>query len=106
MIIGSTNVDKSFLMRNFKYTDKIIEYSNSLIPDEFRHIKELRDNQLYYICMTLRKLGLSDYRALHNSIHTLLKGVRITGYVDDVLEVSLLYNLVNRDKVNLYLERL
>lgn len=106
MFIGSSKLDVAHLRRIFREPDRIREYSNSLIPKEFAHVRELRDNQLYFICMTLRKLGLNDYREVNNTIHDLLKGVRITGYVDDVVDISFIYNIVNIDKVNLYIERL
>lgn len=106
MFVGNSKPDISLLRRIFKEPDRIREYSDSLIPKEFMHIRELRDNQLYLICMTIRKLGLNDYREVNNTIHDLLKGVRITGYVDDIVDISFMYNIVNMDKVKLYIERL
>jgi hypothetical protein len=106
MFVGTSKLDLAYLRKIFKEPDRIREYSNSLIPPEFSHVRELRDNQLYLICMTIRKLGLNDYREVHSTIHDLLKGVRVTGYVDDIVDISFIYNIVNMDKVNLYLERL
>lgn len=106
MFIGNSNLDHSFLRRNFKNPDKIREYSKSLIPKEFSHIKELQDNQLYYVILSMRKIGIKDYKALRESISKLLKGVRVTGYVDDIIDISYLYNITNKNKVDLYLERL
>ena len=106
MFVGSSKLDYNYLRRIFKEPELVRQYSASLIPKEFSHIKELQDNQLYFICMSLRKLGLADYKAVHMTIRDLLRGVRVTGYVDDIVDISFIYNLVNLDKVNLYLERL
>lgn len=106
MFVGSSKLDNTYLRKIFREPDVIREYSKSLIPKEFSHIRELQDNQLYYICMTLRKIGITDYKALHQTIKELLTGVRVTGYVDDIIDISYTYNIVNQDKVNLYLERL
>lgn len=106
MFVGSSKLDTMYLRKNFKFPDLLREYSSSLIPKEFSHVRELQDNQLYLVCMTLRKLGLMDFKELHSTIRELLKGVRVTGYVDDIVDISFTYNIVNKDKVKLYLERL
>lgn len=106
MFVGSSKLDNTYLKKIYKEPESIREYSKSLIPKEFSHIKELQDNQLYLICMTIRKLGLPDYREVQSTIRELLKGLRVTGYVDDVIDISFIYNIVNMDKVNIYLERL
>lgn len=106
MFVGSAYLDNTYLKKIFKEPEAIRKYSDSLIPKEFSHIKELQDNQLYYICMTLRKIGINDYKALNLTLRELLKGIRVTGYVDDIVEISFIYSIVNQDKVNLYLERL
>lgn len=106
MFVGSTNIDKDKLRRIFKDPSLVKAYSDSLIPEEFRHIRELQDNQLYIVAMTIRRIGLNDYKAMEKSINQLLKGVRITGFTQSLVEISFVYNLVNNDKVNLYLERL
>lgn len=106
MFVGSSNIDSEYLRKIYRDPLKIIEYSNSLIPKEFKHVKELQDNQLYLICMSLRKLGIRDFKDLQLTTKELLKGLRITGYVDDVVDISFIYNIVNMDKVKLYLERL
>lgn len=106
MFVGSSKLDSNYLKKIFREPDRIREYSDSLIPKEFSHIKELKDNQLYYICMSMRKLGITDYRTLNSTIHELLKGLRVTGYVNSIIDVEFIYNIVNLDKVNLFLERL
>lgn len=106
MFVGSSNIDREYLKKIYRNPDRIREYSNSLIPQEFRHLEILRDNQLYFVCMTLRKIGITDYKTLQNTIRELLKGVRITGYTDEVTDITFLYNIVNMNKVKLYLERL
>jgi hypothetical protein len=106
MFIGSYKIDIDYLKRIYRKPELVKEYSNSLIPKEFVHIKELRDNQLYYICMSLRKIGILDYKELNESINIILKGLRITGYADELIEVSVIYNLINKDKLDVYLERL
>lgn len=106
MLVGCTSLSNEKLLKIYRNPEALRHYSNSLIPEEFRHVKELQDNQLYFVCMTLRKLGIKDYKELQKTIHELLKGLRVTGYVNDVVEVSFLYNIVNKSKVELYLERL
>ena len=106
MLIGKIDLDKNILRKYLRDPEKIKEYSNSVIPKEFNHLKELQDNQLYYTAMFLRKMGLSDYKTIQDTINALLSGVRITGYVDELIEVDSLYMFVDMDRVNLYLERL
>ncbi len=106
MFVGKSSIDLEYIKRNYNNPEKIIEYSNSLIPKEFSHLKELNDNQLYYICMILRKSGLRDFKGVNSTINTLLKGVKIVGYVDEVIEISVIYDFVNMKKLNIYLERL
>lgn len=106
MLVGKDVLDSHFLLANYKNVDKLREYSYSLIPEEFAHVKELQDNQLYLLCVNLRKLGIQDYKAVRKTIHELLKGVLVTGYADNVQPISTVYSFVDMDRVNLFLERL
>lgn len=106
MIVGKTSLDKVLLKKIYREPDKVGEYSNSLIPKEFRHLKEIQDNQIYLVCMTLRKIGITDYKVVHSTVNVLLRGVRITGYVDELVEVEELYSIVNIERTKLFLERL
>ena len=106
MFIGSKDLDLDFLRKNFYNIEKLKNYSNSLIPEEFRHLDQIQDNQLYYIVLNLRKIGITDYRKLKSVTRELLSGIKIMGYVNSVIEVTSLYSIVNIDRVNLLLERL
>ena len=106
MIVGSTKIDYEFLRRNYKNVENIKRYIVGCIPERFRHVRQIYDNQTYYVCMCLRKVGITDYKELHATLHSLLSGVKITGYVDFVVECEFLLQLSNKDKLNLYLERL
>lgn len=106
MFVGTTNLDTEFLRTNYKNPTKIRKYSNSLIPEEFSENSKLKDNQLYFVCLTMRKLGITDYDGLRETIRVLFKGLRVTGYVDSVLEISSVYSYINREKLERYIRRL
>lgn len=107
MIIGSANLDHKFLLQNYGEADKIRAYAYSLVPEEFQHCTAIKHNQLYFIVMSIRKIeSIKDFKLMNKTITELLSTIRVTGYMDEIIEVSSIYNLINMNKVNLYIERL
>lgn len=106
MIIGSSVIDYGILCSCYPSISKIKRYSNSLIPQEFRGIKQIEDNQLYYVTLSLRKMPtITDYKLLKKVIAELMDGVLIIGYSNEVIELSNIWQYVDYDIVTRYLER-
>lgn len=106
MIIGNAAVDKRTLYSIWDDPDKVREYSLSLIPEQFRGNLKIAQNQLYYVALHIRKLGLKDFKKMRKVLDELLSSSPITGSATYVVEVKSLYDYVDADKLNLYLERM
>lgn len=105
MLVGSTSYDIDFLRSNYKDPIRIKKYSDSLVPEELRHNEQLKMNQLYFICLTMRRIGILDYENLYKTIESLFYGLRVSGIGNSFHSVKELNDFIDKDRILLYLER-
>lgn len=104
MIVGQSNVSLKSLERHAHSAKEFIEFSDSLVPEEFRHISAFTSNQRYLNCLLLRKSQLVPWDRKKEIISEVMKGLSIIGYTDTVIEVGWLYSVVDFNKVEKYLK--
>lgn len=103
MLVGRSGIKMDELERNVHSAEELIEYADSLVPEEFRHNEKICSNQRYLCCMHLRKSGKISWDRKKEIIDKVLKGCMITGYADSLVEVSRIYMYVDLKKVLKYL---
>lgn len=105
MIVGCADVDLVELRRNCSTKLQLMEYAESLVPEEFRHIKDIVDNQCYLCCLTLRKDTKVSWDIKKPVIDDVMRAISITGFTDCLVEVKSLFALVDLDKLQKYNEK-
>ena len=61
MIVGSKNINKSELTKYVSSVSKLIEYSDSLVPEYIRYRKEILFNQRYIVALAVREIQSISY---------------------------------------------
>lgn len=102
MLVGKSNVNLQELLAHTATAEAFIEYSDSLVPSEFRHVKAIIDNQRYLCCLLLRQSKSISWDKKKEILDCVLYDVHIVGYTNCVIEVGTLFALTNRENVNKY----
>lgn len=105
IIVGKVDINLKELEKCSWNYDKFIEYSDSLVPEEFRHIKAITDNQRYLCAVRVRKLSNIPWDVRADLVNRVMQEVSIVGYADQLIEAVSLHLLVNKEKVFHYLEK-
>lgn len=103
MLIGKASVDKAKLLASLKTVDKFIAFSDSLVPEEFRHVQAILSNQRYICCLLLRKEKSVDWNVKKEIIEKVMEDISIVGYTDVLIEVNKLFAFADMRKVKRYL---
>lgn len=105
MLVGKINVELNELERRANNVENFIAYSDSLVPDMFSHVHAIISNQRYVCCLILRRSKNVPWDTKNALIDTVMAGVSIIGFSDQLIEASSLWSLVDRDKVDQYIGR-
>ena len=105
MLVGMTNIDTSKLPDACKSVEKIIAFSDSLVPPYFSHRKEIIDNQRYITAVAVRNLYANDYNKWKPLCTGLLEGVRVTGSVNDLYSCDELLRACDTKAILTFLEK-
>lgn len=100
MLVGKINIDVEKLKKNTYSKEMFCAYCDSLVPAEFRHRKEIINNQRYICCLVMRNSKLISWDVKKPLINEVMKGLRITGYTDTLLEVGSLFDYTDVKRVN------
>ena len=90
------------LVGHLSSVDDFREFSNSLIPDEFKHVSEIRSNQLYVNLLVLRSSTTIDWQTKKKIIDELMPTIKVVGYTNQLIEVKTLLNIANKSKLLKY----
>lgn len=99
MIIGSMQVEVQELRKYLSSVPVFREYAKSLVPEEYRHIKEIVDNQVYYNLLVLRKTESIHWQVKKELIIEIANSVKLTGLIDKVFDIAALEHCVNEERV-------
>lgn len=104
MIIGVADIPESEITKHIQSVEEFCVYCEQLVPEEYRHIKAIVDNQKYYCCLILRQITGISWPKKRGLINVVMSSVQIVGYVDSVVEVSVLNDMVNRERLRAFKE--
>ncbi|MDE5639923.1 MAG: hypothetical protein K2I47_09130, partial [Odoribacter sp.] len=72
------------------------------MPEEYRHVRAIVDNQKYYCCLVVRQIAGIAWPKKRELINAVMRDVQIVGYVDCVIEVSILNDMVDRQRLRAF----
>lgn len=105
MIVGTTEVKVEQVEKVSHSVSEFISFAESLVPEEFRQCKAIVDNQKYICCLILRKSKLLDWDKKNRIIEEVLKDTRVMGNANELVSITKIYSLIDREVVSEYLRR-
>lgn len=99
MIVGSKNINKSELTKYVSSVSKLIEYSDSLVPEYLRYRKEILFNQRYIVALAVREIQSISYNDRVALLDNFLRDAYITGVVDRIYDIEDLFDYVDKEEV-------
>lgn len=99
MIVGSKNVNKSELAKCVSSVSKLIDYSDSLVPEYLRYRKEILFNQRYIVALAIREMQNIPYNDRAMLLDRFLRDTYITGVVDRIYDIEDLFDYVDKEEV-------
>ena len=105
MIVGVSNVDLIELDRAAKDVETFKSYCDSLVPEEFRHVREIMSNQRYLCLMLLRRSKNVSWDKKKEIIEPLMQGLHVVGYSDGLIDLNSMMNLVDRRRLRKFYEK-
>lgn len=99
MIVGSKNINKSELAKCVSSVSKLIEYSDSLVPEYLRYRKEILFNQRYIVALAVREMQSISYNDRVALLDNFLRDTYITGVVDRIYDIEDLFDYVDKEEV-------
>ena len=106
MIVGRSDVSILEVERHSKDVKTFIQFADSLIPQEFRNVLAIQQNQRYLCCLILRKSKSISWDKKEALITEVLAQVRITGFVDNIISAEDIWTFVDKEKLNKHIRRL
>lgn len=99
MIVGSKNINKSELAKCVSSVSKLIDYSDSLVPEYLRYRKEILFNQRYIVALAIRDMQSISYNDRVALLDNFLRDIYITGVVDRIYDIEDLFDYVDKEEV-------
>lgn len=99
MIVGSKNINKSELAKCVSSDSKLIDYSDSLVPEYLRYRKEILFNQRYVVALAIREMQSIPYNDRVMLLDRFLRDTYITGVVDRIYDIEDLFDYVDKEEV-------
>lgn len=99
MIVGSKNINKSELTKYVSSVSKLIEYSDSLVPEYLRYRKEILFNQRYIVALAIREMQNISYNDRVALLDNFLRDTYITGVVDRIYDIEDFFDYVDKEEV-------
>lgn len=79
MIVGTKNVPLDELRENATSVERLIRFSDNLVPRILRHDKRITDNQRYLVALLLRNITSIQFYKRQELAEELVKDIKITG---------------------------
>lgn len=100
MIIGTTQVSLLELQKHIDSARNFMLYAEALVPERYRHVKEIVDNQVYYNLLIIRKAESIQWKIKKDLIDEVMGKIFIKGFMDVIFDVATLETQVNMVKVH------
>jgi len=105
MIVGASRVDKQELVLASTSVQSFEEFCVAQVPDEFKHCREIVDNQKYLCCIILRSIKTVPWDKKKPVIDDVMRGLSIVGFTDTLVEATSLLGVANLKRVKKFKER-
>ena len=105
MLVGQSNVSIAELEKNARDLDAFKKYCDSLVPEDFRHVSSIVNNQRYICAMMLRNSSHVTWKQKKDIVDEIMRGIRIVGYTDQVIDLSVLLNRVDVKRLEMYFQK-
>lgn len=105
MLVGNSKVSVADVEKHCQSTGTFLDFADSLVPEEFKHVQAIIDNQRYLCCLLLRRSTKYPYDKKAEIIENVMSNVSIVGYVNDIEDVSSIYSLVDYKRLEEYRRR-
>ena len=105
MLVGKANIEKRDLIFKCKTAEDIRALAISLIPKEFSHIPEIVDNQIYIICLHIRRCDDIKWSFKRPLIDEAMKDIKISGYIDRVIECRTLLAFTDMKRLHSFYKK-
>lgn len=99
VIVGTIHVDEKLLVKSADTVSHFCEYCEGLVPEEYRHVRAIVENQQYYCCLLLRRVDSLSWSRKREIIDGVMKGIKIVGYTDSLIEAAGLAQYVDVDRL-------
>ncbi|MBQ2885857.1 MAG: hypothetical protein IJE43_19200 [Alphaproteobacteria bacterium] len=97
MIVGTSNVIKSEMAKHVKSLTDFKQYCKSLVPEEFRHIDAIVNNQQYLCCLVLRKDNNVSWSIKKDLIDAVMRETKIVGCTNELINIADILFFLERD---------
>lgn len=88
MIVGTSKIDTIELAKHTKSCDDFKEYCISLVPEQFRHLQVVVNNQIYICCLYLRRCNNVDWSRKKEIIKSVLEEVHVVGCTNELIDIG------------------
>lgn len=105
MIVGKSGTTEDEVFEHSGSYEQLIAFSDSLIPEEWRHVQAIVGNQRYVCALLLRKCRRVKWEKKKPIIERILSECSIVGYSDTLYDAKSIWAELNVDKVQEYYER-
>ena len=102
MIIGTVQVSEEILALKAKDPEVFKQYCRSLVPEEYRHVQAIVDNQIYYCCLLLRASKQISWDEKRNLLNKVMWDLKITGFTGSLIEAKSLLDYANVQRVKAF----
>lgn len=104
MIVGCKDIDFVELKHACRSEDSLLRFTLGLVPTPLRHIREIVDNQKYFVALQVRSIQSLTWQKRKDLCESLLHGARIKGVPDALYDYSDLLLAIDRVAFERYLQ--
>lgn len=102
MLVGKADVNIRELVVRCKKEEELLNYMDSLVPEGFRHIRAIVDNQRYICCLYIRASKVIPWDVKKDLLNNIMSKLTVVGYTNILIETSMLYSIANMDRIEKY----
>lgn len=88
MIVGTSKISTKDLIKYATSVESFKEYCVSLIPEEYRHLQVIVNNQVYICCLCLRKCEAVSWDVKKQILDKCLQDIRIVGCTNALIDFT------------------
>jgi uncharacterized protein (DUF488 family) len=99
MVIGKKDIDYEKLRMSLGNSTSIVQYAIDMVPRCIRHVEPIVFNQRYYVALMLRELNSIPYETRKQRCEDLLKGISISGVINNIVDFEDILLCVDMDQL-------